>query len=141
MIGAAGLLAVATMYADYAWTNTARVAARDITSKYNKFGGVWFQGHWGFQFYMERSGANPVDFSRDNIRPGDFMIIPINNTNLAQPDYRFDLVEVMEFSNNSFVATMNPDYKAGFYASIWGATPYGVKKPDKERYLVYRKIK
>jgi len=141
LIGVAGLVAVVTVQADYVWANTARLAAKNVTSKYNSLGGVWFQGHWGFQFYMERLGAHPVDFRRDKIRPGDFMVIPINNTNLAQPDNRFDLVEIMDISHDSFVATMSSDANAGFYASIWGATPYSGKKPSKERYLVYRKIK
>ena len=141
MIGIAGMIAVVIMQADYAWTNTARVAARDITSKYNKLGEVWFQGHWGFQFYMERAGAHPVDFRRDNIPAGDFMIIPVNNTNLSRLDNRFDLVEIMDFSQGSFVVTMNPQYKAGFYASTSGATPYIVGRPISERYLIYRKSK
>ena len=138
-IGVAGLLAVATVYADYAWAKTASVAARDITSKFNQLGKVWFQGHWGFQFYMEESGAQPVDFAKSNILPGEFMVIPLNNTNLVRPDYRFDLVETREYSHDSFIAIMSPARSAGFYASVFGAVPYSFEKPLKDVYLVYKR--
>ena len=138
-IGVAGLLAVATVYADYAWAKTSSVAARDITSKFNQLGTVWFQGHWGFQFYMEESGAQPVDFAKSNILPDEFMVIPLNNSNVMRPDYRFDLVETREYSHDSFIATMSPAHSAGFYASIFGAVPYSFEKPLKEVYLIYKR--
>lgn len=139
MIVVAGLLAVGTIYADYAWTNTARVAAREITSKYSTQGKVWFQGHWGLQFYMEKSGAHPVVFNKENIRPGEFMVVPDNNTNITSPSNLFDLVEVIEYSHNSFIATMSPAHSAAFYASAFGAVPYSLERPLKEVYLIYKR--
>jgi hypothetical protein len=139
MIGVAGLLAVATMHADYAWSNTARLAARDITSKYDNIGKVWFQGHWGFQYYMEESGAQPMDFTRNNIQPGEYLVIPVNNSNAQDPDDRFDLVEVMRYQHGSFLAIMNSAYSAGFYSSYFGAMPYSLKKPTDEVYLIFRR--
>jgi len=141
LLGVATLIAVATTYADFIWAGTARVAAKEITSKYSKMGKVWFQGHWGFQFYMEKSGASPVNFGGSDIQRGDFVVIPVNNTNLAQLNNQFNLVEVMEFPHNFFLATMSPNHNAGFYASAWGASPYVIEKPASERYLIFRKSK
>ena len=139
LLGIAALIAVATTHADFIWAGTARVAAKEITTKYNKLGNVWFQGHWGFQFYMEKLGAKPVNFRGDDIQPGDFVIIPLNNTNLEQLNHQFNLVEVLDFSSDSFFVTMNLEHNAGFYASVWGAMPYVVEKNSIERYLIYRK--
>ena len=139
LIGVAALIAVATTHADFIWAGTARVAAKEIMAKYNKLGNVWFQGHWGFQFYMEKLGANPVNFSENDIQPGDFVVIPLNNTNLAELNHRFSLVEALDFSSDSFLLTMSLNNGVGFYASVWGAMPYIVEKNSIERYLIYRK--
>lgn len=136
-IGVAGLISVATVYADYAWANTARTAAREITLKYGEQGRIFFQGHWGFQFYMEKLGARPLNYLGPNIRLGDYIVVPINNTNLAKLDSRFNPVEIMTFSPKSFIATMSPARSAGFYASVWGAVPYSFEKPREELYYIY----
>lgn len=139
MIGIAGLIAVATVYADFIWAGTARTAAKEITMKYNKIGKVWFQGHWGFQYYMEQLGASPQKFLAIEIQPGDFVVIAVNNTGLALlPDW-FVMVEDLDFSQGSLLATMSSNRTAGFYSSVWGPMPYVVETPAKERYLVFRK--
>lgn len=139
MIVLAGLVTVTTTYADYVWANTARLAAKEITSKYNNIGAMWFQGHWGFQYYMENSGARLADTTKDDIQSGDFLIIPLNNTNTAGPTDDYDLVEVMQFSHNSYVATMNSRRGTGFYSSRWGSAPYRLMMPQKENYKIFKK--
>ena len=139
IVAVAALLSVATVYADYAWAGTARVAAREITTKYSDLAKVFFQGHWGFQYYMEQAGATPLNFRNADIRTGDYIVIPINNTNLAQLDFRFERVEIMTFSHGSFIAVMSPAKSAGFYASVWGVLPYSFEKPRDELYYIYRK--
>jgi len=139
MIGIAGLIAVATTHADYALAGSAREAAREIMSKYNSTGIVWFQGHWGFQYYMEKAEGQPVDFKRNDIRPGEIMVLPNVNSSILRPNHEFELLETMKFPNDSFMAIMSPQYSAGFYSSIWGALPYSLAISQKEVYYIYRK--
>ena len=138
MIGFAALIAVSIMYGDYVWANIARTAAKDITSKYNTPNRMFFQGHWGFQYYMEKAGALPVDYTSTDIQTGELVIVPRNNTAILRPNPVFKLVEVMAFSHNSIVATMNPARSSGFYDSNIGTIPYSFGKPIHEIYLVYR---
>jgi 4-amino-4-deoxy-L-arabinose transferase-like glycosyltransferase len=138
MIGFAGLIAVATTHADYAWANIARLAAEDITAKYNSPKRMFFQGHWGFQYYMEKAGALPVDYRSTDIQAGELVIVPRNNTAILRPNPVFELVKVIEYSNNSILATMSPARSSGFYSSKFGAVPYSFEKPGNEVYLVYR---
>ncbi len=140
MVGLAGLLAVTVVYADYAWANTARLAAKEITSKYKIPGRMFFQGHWGFQYYMEKAGALPADYTSKDIKRGELVVIPANNTAILKPNPVFSLVEVIKFSNNSPLSTMSTPStlnSAGFYSSHHGSMPYSFKKPLEEIYLVY----
>jgi len=139
MIGIAGLVSVATVHADFVRAGMARTAAKEIMMKYNKIGNVWFQGHWGFQYYMEKLGASPMNLKGTEVQPGDFVIIPVNNTGLALLHDRFKMIDEFNYPQGSFVATMSPNVSAGFYSSIWGPMPYVVETPGKERYLVFRK--
>lgn len=133
------LVAVAVVHADYTWSNTARTAAKEITSRYGSLGKIWFQGHWGFQYYMEKMAARPVDFSKKEIQQGEYVAIPLNNTNLAQMGNEYGIVEVLHFNQRSFIATMSRERQAGFYASVWGIVPYVVGNPGIERYVILRK--
>ena len=46
---------------------------------------LWFQGHWGFQFYMEEQGALAIDLANPALKPGDKFAVPVNNTHLRSP--------------------------------------------------------
>ncbi len=37
---------------------------------------VWFVGHWGFQYYAERSGMRPVIPDVSRLRRGDWLVVP-----------------------------------------------------------------
>ena len=71
-------------------------------SRYN----VWFEGHWGFQYYMEAAGAKAVDFSHLQLKSGDVVVIPINNTNLKTLD-GIELVSALKTPVASSIALMN----------------------------------
>lgn len=139
LIGIAGLIAVATVHADYIWAGQVRIAAREISLKYSKERKVWFQGHWGFQYYMEQLGATPMNLMGSEVQTGDIVIIPVNNTALAYLNKRFVMIEDFYYPHESFLATMSPNRTGGFYASDWGPMPYVVETPGKDRYLVFRK--
>ncbi len=37
---------------------------------------VWYVGHWGFQFYVERAGMRPVLLGESQLRKGDWLVVP-----------------------------------------------------------------
>src|SRR5262249_16650518 len=79
----AALIALAVTWADYRLANSARTVAKEIDKRYDGHSRkIWFQGHWGFQYYMEQHGATAIDVKRWTITPGDITIVPTNNTNL-----------------------------------------------------------
>ena len=41
-----------------------------------KGGTVWFNGHWGFQYYCELAGMRPVVPDQSKLVPGDWLVFP-----------------------------------------------------------------
>jgi hypothetical protein len=92
---------------------------------------VWFTGHWGLQYYMERAGASALDAGAGGwsaVRPGDVAVIPLNNTMqlLPPPDLRFKLREIRIGEPIPLRLIDVGRRQAGFYASPFGFLPYAV---------------
>jgi 4-amino-4-deoxy-L-arabinose transferase-like glycosyltransferase len=136
-VAAAAVLSLSVAWADMGLADSARRAARDIHAKYGGKGGkLWFEGHWGFQYYMEALGAKAIDPKTSQFVPGDFIVVPENNTNITPPPKAWTrLVETVEFPSSRGIATMN--YGAGLYSDAFGPLPYAFGPVPKERYTIY----
>lgn len=141
------LLALTIGWADYALADSQRRAAATITRELQPFGRqIWFQGHWGFQYYMEQHGAKAVDIENPAMQPGEFLVLPDNNTNIYTPDYYIPrqsvaLMQTYRFPAGTWVASMRQEpVGAGFYASKWGPLPYVFGPVPMEDYWLFRRI-
>ncbi len=38
---------------------------------------VWYNGHWGFQYYCDRVGMKPVIPGHSTLKPGDWLVYPL----------------------------------------------------------------
>ena len=135
-------LGVLVAAADYSLASSARTAARQLAAEYqsptNK---LWFQGHCGFQFYLEKSGAFSVDFSRSVLAPGEIMIVPSNNSNLVTPNAGdVENIAVLEFPACSWLSTVNAATGAGFYGA-GGFLPFVFGPVPAETYFVCRVLR
>jgi 4-amino-4-deoxy-L-arabinose transferase-like glycosyltransferase len=138
----AAIIAVSVTWADYSWAGTARKAAEAIHKEFPRGLriNVWFQGHWGFQYYMEANGYKPIDFKASSPNPKDIVIIPSHNVNIhitwlkgkARP-----LKTVLQFSPCRWLATMNVSLGAGFYSHRGGPLPYVIGRVEPEKYSFY----
>lgn len=131
-------VALAVAWADYELANTARSAAAQIHDTYrNRPGTIWFQGHWGFQYYMEAGGSKALDRRRSRLVPGDLVVIPGNNTNIFPiPAGGIASSHVIRLSTPRWVTTMNTSVGAGFFSDVWGPLPFALGAVPPERYLV-----
>jgi len=136
-LAAAAVLSLSVAWADQGLADSARRAARGIHAKYGARGGtLWFEGHWGFQYYMEALGAKAIDQKASRFLPGDIIVVPENNTNISPPPKEWTrLLETMEFPASLGIATMN--YGAGLYSDAFGPLPYAFGPVPKERYAIY----
>ena len=127
--------------ADYQLANSARAAAIQIK---NQFGGsaantIWFQGHWGFQYYAQANGLLAFDATHQRSHPGDLIVLPFNNTNLVSiPKETVERVTTIELPASRWLATMSRPLGAGFYMDILGPLPFAFGAVPPEKYYVLR---
>ena len=118
------LAAFSVAYADCQFANSQRTAAYIIHQKFSTSGTMWFQGHWGFQYYMERLGAKPLGYKGSISAMNDIVVIPKNNTVIkALPnDSKAKRITV---SSSKWLSTMNNYCGTAFHSDLWGPIPYG----------------
>lgn len=136
-IASSALIALLVARADYQLAGAARAEATELHQlRYSMtIGDLWFQGHWGFQYYMESIGGRPIDFRAMALKSGDLVVIPSNNTNrfpLEKIDMR--LVAVSNRNLGTWVTTMYKPMQAGYYLNEIGALPYAFGEVPDEKY-------
>jgi 4-amino-4-deoxy-L-arabinose transferase-like glycosyltransferase len=126
--------------ADMSLANSARDAAMQISTEVRpKTRTVWFQGHWGFQYYMQLNGARAIDMAALALDPGDAVVTPFNNTNIyAFPPEAVEPVEDFAFPVCGWLSTLQAGIGADFYSSDVGPLPFAFGPVLPERYRVWR---
>jgi hypothetical protein len=136
----AAFLALTVSWADYQLAHSVKATTEEISRKFHQTEGrVWFEGHWGFQYYMQKQGFSPLDIKEKKVAVGDLVILPQNNTNVyyLNPKF-FTLVGKLEGKACSWLATMNKSRGAGFYSDKQGPLPFFWGTVPQETYLIYK---
>lgn len=136
----AAIIGIIVLWSDCSQANTARRVAREIVMKHPPEGRTgWFQGHWGFQYYMKKQGYRSFDAAAFTARPGDILIVPETNDCPFPPPYAIalKLIDTIEIPPGLSVKTMDRYIGAGFYAHEWGPLPFAAGAAPHERYLVF----
>lgn len=134
----AGIVSLWVAAADAKLAGSARQAAEYVRDHAGaEAAQVNFQGHWGFQYYMQSFGFGPTDLNAFIGRNGGVMVIPSNNTNvhLVLPQF-IAASRVVGFDANLGVSTMSRATGAGFYTHLWGVLPYSFGSVPEERYRI-----
>jgi 4-amino-4-deoxy-L-arabinose transferase-like glycosyltransferase len=137
-LAASALLSLLAAQSDFQLANAIRQNANQACTKYAAIPGtLWFQGHWGFQYYMQTFGALMLD-DKHILRSGDVLIIPSENTNLLPPDPQAtEEIDSFSASISPWIAIWSPAVGAGFYASIGGPLPFAFGGGPPDRLFVY----
>jgi 4-amino-4-deoxy-L-arabinose transferase-like glycosyltransferase len=132
----AWLISMMIAWADYGLAGSARSAAQEIAQKYHDGKPLIFQGHWGFQYYMEQKGAMAFDAKKSYAAPAT-MAVPENNVSIFPEIVKQGSpLQILEMAPSPFLTTMNPDIRAGFYSSVWGELPFAFGNVPDEKYTV-----
>lgn len=133
-LAASAALALLVARADYLLAAANRQTAVQTFARFgNEQKNFWFEGHWGFQYYMESLGFSALDVQRSPIKPGNILALPENNTGIAPPNPDATArQEKIEVHGPSFLSTMNVQVAAGFYASLRGPLPFAFGKVPPE---------
>jgi 4-amino-4-deoxy-L-arabinose transferase-like glycosyltransferase len=148
LLALSGAMSLWVAVGDASVANSAREAANVIHDKtqdqvhgkiQNQAGTVWFEGHWGFQYYMESFGARAVDIDSPELQSGDSLAIPAENSRFFHVRPRFVAEDdVIQIATPYGVSTMQPEMGAGFYSSDNGPLPFVIGPVPAQRYDLLR---
>lgn len=129
-------------WADARLANSAREAAQYVRDHLSKPGiNVSFEGHWGFQYYMQAYRYEPIDFRHLHVANGDLVVIPQNSSYAEPQSIPVSVVAsrgVLALPVKSAMTTMSQAWGAGFYSDALGPLPYSFGHALSEYYMVFR---
>ena len=138
-LAAGAALSLLVTRADFVLACAVRETARETCSELRARGRtLWFQGHWGFQYYMETYGALAIDLDAPFLETGDTFVVPANNTNHHSP--KLDTTtprQIITAPKSRFLATMDESTGAGFYTSLNAPLPFAFGNVPPERVAVF----
>lgn len=134
------ILAVLATWADFDWSGRVRQTAFDLAGRYEAKGRqVFFQGHWGFQYYMELAGAKCQDVNHIVSGPAVVTVIPLNNSNVFPNAFDgWVLEETHEETAGSGLYLTDATSGAGFYSHLVGLLPMAINTGRPDRYYVVK---
>jgi 4-amino-4-deoxy-L-arabinose transferase-like glycosyltransferase len=130
------LVSLTVAWGDYQYAVAQRELARQaIELTKGTKGHVYFQGHWGFQYYLQRAGAIALKLDHEIVFMRDVMVIPSNNINITLlPERLVKLRDRELVPVPSPAVTTSAELEAGFYFGHRGS-PFAfrfVRAPDEE---------
>jgi hypothetical protein len=137
---ATAAVALLVGFADQSYANAQRDAAHQLMEHYAGDGHrMWFEGHWGFQYYMQQAGAVPFGFDQ-TLHGKDLLVTPSTNTLLLNDVQRppHHVIETLTIPMRVPAATVSNPMQAAFYSDYMGPLPYVVGAPPPESYVVRR---
>ncbi len=132
------LLGVFVAVGDQDIARSERLAAEDLVGAGRRSGrAVWFQGHWGFQYYAQLLGGRAMEAEGDLPVSGDTVIVPLRNTAAwGVPREACSSSREVVMPLNAWMTTMGSRTEAGFYAHLFGILPFGLDLGEPDEYWV-----
>jgi hypothetical protein len=135
-------LAVALMVAwgDWRLANSAREIPAALKGRLApSFDHIAFEGHWGFQYYMEQMGAKPLAREPLVLAPYQAVVIPMNNACIFDlPANLVEAVAAFEITPAEWISVQNFRAGAGYYSADWGPAPFLFGPAPPETYRILR---
>ena len=133
------LIAMLVTWADCRLANSARATAGVLKQNIGaEAGTMWFEGHWGFQYYMEKRGGKAIDKNNLHLVSNDAIIVPLGNSFLfSPPSAQTTPWTIYDSAVPDWLTTMSADAGAGYYSASWGPLPFVFSRVPPDRYLVF----
>jgi hypothetical protein len=135
---AAAVLALSVAWGDMSWSRSVRDTANFFNDGYRgKPVTVYFQGHWGFQYYADPNVMRSLDVERTELYEGDIVVTLKNNSVASRLPARLRArTEPVLAGEGRWSNTMLGAAGAGFYSDLFGPLPFRIGPGPGELYLV-----
>ena len=135
------ILCVGLLYSDYKHADIYRDLASKI--KIGKLNNkkVYFDGNWGFWYYMERQGAIRAYNYGNTIADGNLFVRPIYSS--PKPlerdfDSHLNLLKSKTYNESFPLRLLSKPSQAGFYSQVWGFLPYSFSREPLDTFSIYQ---
>jgi len=124
--------------ADYRWAREMAKTVQQIHSYSSGTGQrLWFQGHWGFQYYMEQIGGTHLDFTASKVQAGELFVSPSFGSNIESLSADiFEVTGEIPTTPLSWLSVLSIPTGAGFYSNEFGHLPYVFTRVQPEKYII-----
>jgi len=119
------ILGIAVAVADYQYANVYPRMVLDIKKYWASESPIYFCGHYGFQYYLEKENARAV-LTEDNSRLGLVALARFADPQRIYPGLRQELVLRKFYPATWPVFTQNSFLAAGFHLNLFGVLPYRI---------------
>jgi hypothetical protein len=139
-LGISLVVALMVAWADWKSALLAREVASSLNSQLTpRFKSIAFEGHWGFQYYMEQLGAKPLERDRMVLRRNQAIVIPLGNVCIFDlPEDHVEPIAAFDLTPAKWLSTVNFRAGAGYYSDVLGPAPFVFGPAPPDRYLVFR---
>jgi 4-amino-4-deoxy-L-arabinose transferase-like glycosyltransferase len=137
LAGAGTALGLLILTADARMAGAARAAAAQLIRPRVQAGErVWFAGHWGFHWYAENAGAEPLSVDPPFPSAGDFVV----SSTVDRPVGLLPLLPrtLVETWGDLAPSGQVMSRHAGFYSDLWGLLPWWWERPEGSGFHVWR---
>ena len=133
------LVSLTVSIADYQYAEVYRDFAQKMPYQYAE-SRIFFTGHEGFKYYMEKKGYIFYDPYTQELKNGDIIIVPKIPVprNLDHLKDNLILLDKIEYNTYFPFRTNNPQSHAGFYVYVNGLLPYSFSKLPLEVFEIYK---
>ncbi len=132
-------LGLVVALADHRYAAVFEDAAPELATEAGAGHTVWYDGHWGFQYYAERAGMRAYVPGESELARGDLVVVPttVDHSALAERDRaRLDLRETREVPGGPLDLFRTVTTRLGFY-SVWQGVPWTLTLEPVERFEIY----
>lgn len=127
---------------DMQHAETERAAANTLYDKYSGASDpLWFEGHWGFQYYLQSKGGRAIDFFGDTLAPSQIVVIPHENCGIMEfPATACNAIGIHRFPPGPVLrmaTTLRPKMGVNFYScTVSEPFPFVIAPISAEAYSV-----
>jgi len=136
LLGTSTVAGLLVAQGDLAYAESARDAALTVLREHGTGKrALWYEGTWGFQYYMDLGDAQKINWDRLSVSAGDQLVLPSSNTCIVElPPEVTRAATSHTFPLRALASTVTGG--AGFYAHFLGVVPYVFGVPPDELYSV-----
>jgi hypothetical protein len=100
---------------------------------------VWFAGHWGFQWYAEKTAARAVTRRPPLPQPGDIIVVSLADHPRFAQEWTFRTVlDRVPYTGDGIGRVMDLPAGVGFFSSSFGYLPWAPGAGEATRFEVWK---